>query len=268
VPAGAVYAAIVASVTTSNTTEVVTFDEFWVGDATHPLSTYDLAIRSITGVHKGDLSQVGSFITLQGDAGVDILLAPRLGSGGTVSVSGELSATTVKINTVGHTAGSSFPASPSVGDVHNHTTLRRTAHWDGANWLSEPFSISIGQQYGATLPAYSATAEVLFHGTPGDVPLKFLYWRVSRFVSGTHDASNNWNIKIRLLDAGGASTTVAAQINSWSNTGGGWQKLAGLTTFDAQPSINNGWFELWLEKIGAAGTLQFTTYLRVVEVLG
>lgn len=173
-----------------------------------------------------------------------------------------------KLNGNKMTIGSSFPGSPTSGDTHYHTALFRTAHYDGSRWLSEPFQFAIGQTYpGGSGGPWSANQEALYTDMPGDYALRLLYFKMSRQVNGTHDNSNKWTVHLRMLDSGGASTTDCATLSSWSNTGGGWQRITGTTTFSAQPSTSNGWLQIFIEKVGSPGTLDATFYVRACEVL-
>jgi hypothetical protein len=275
IPANTAFVAIQFQAVTTSGTPYYGVDACELTPTTRPIPFYLLEHRGISGGAVGSTQVAEAFGggDLQINLGTNANWWKMLAGAGIdlTSVSGQLRATTAQldtsltINSVKQTAGSSFPGSPTSGDGHDHSTLFRRGHHDGTRWRSEPFTVAF-EQYTSTEPPYTGTTEALAYGLPGDVALYVLYWRVTRQVNGTHSALAKWTINLRVLDSGGASTTTIASVDSWSNTGGGWQRLTAVTSF-TQPSVNNGWLQIQVVPTGVPGSLEFHSYVRACEVL-
>ncbi len=161
----------------------------------------------------------------------------------------------------GITRGASFPGSPSTGDLYQRSDLDEQIFvYDGTRWVTtQKFAVAGMKQDYTGSSAFIDGAG--FDESGLDVYLVDMSyaWAVN---SGTHDASNYWELETWELDAngsGGAGTELASSGTSHAEAAG-LNNYTGLnvavdTVVDVStdPAI-----ALFLRKTGSAGTLRMT----------
>lgn len=159
------------------------------------------------------------------------------------------------------TSGSTFPTSPTpvAGDLHWHTTYRRTALYDGTRWLSEPCYVPFFT-YSGSMP-YSANGGPLITGVPNRA-LYMLDWKVNGFL-GINNSSNYWTIELHADPAG-----TLASFTTQTMTQNTYFQQASITTFSNNPvAATNYDIIINITKTGNPGAIELYPSLLAADVL-
>jgi hypothetical protein len=157
-------------------------------------------------------------------------------------------------------SGTSFPASPSAGDMFYRTDLREMAYYDGTRWVGDPFLLPLANYnafaqnvtsnvtlYGGALPNFSVLVESLL-----------ISWSCS-----SADVSNYWTVNFYQGDSSGFTLMSSTVLNTtWANF-----TQTVVTSFTANPiaaSKNN--LSIYVSKTGSPNPVSLMVSLFVRRV--
>lgn len=147
--------------------------------------------------------------------------------------------------------GTSFPASPSINDRFFRTDLQMEFVYDGARWVSAHLLTKTFTP--KTLPDYTANGTLMYCPAEGGSSWWVEDVTVFSEITGTNDASNNWNLAVQSLDgAGGLVSTLHT-----FNTNGAVAFLDQTASINAEAGTTIRWLGLAATKVGAPGNISW-----------
>ena len=157
-------------------------------------------------------------------------------------------------------SGTSFPSSPSAGDIFYRTDLRGMAYYDGTRWVGDPFPMPLANYndfaqnvtsnvtlYGAALPNFSLLVESLL-----------ISWSCNNA-----DVSNYWTVELFQGD----SSSFTLMSSTFLNTTWPYFTQTVVTSFTANPiaaSKNN--LSIYVTRTGSPNPVSLMVSLFVRRV--
>lgn len=109
--------------------------------------------------------------------------------------------------------GTSFPGSPSTGDIFYRTDLRAICYYDGARWVGDIITIPMASYESLARNMTDSTRPYATAVPNEDILL--VRWDVAYWLVGDVDASNYWTYSLsRTINAGSEVEVVSQDVNT------------------------------------------------------
>jgi hypothetical protein len=156
-------------------------------------------------------------------------------------------------------SGTTFPGSPSTGDMFYRTDARAMCYYDGTRWVGDVFVLPMSNWAAFSRDVTSTTT--VFSASMPDFGVFFEKLALA-FNCGSVDASNYWTITFFLHNGTSQISLCSYTINS----GSGWARTT-LTSFSPNPAPSSSIYILVQAAMtGSPGNLDVMSTLFVRRV--
>lgn len=119
-------------------------------------------------------------------------------------------------------SGSSFPGSPTTGDLFYHTTHNILFYYDGTRWLCTcPHELVVMTKEAVVFAGLSTTLDPIARTSvpwKGTLGIWLVAWDVATIVVSTNDGSKYWTLRLGSTVTAGTNTDLGSGISTAADT--------------------------------------------------